>query len=55
MNDDEVDIYECRDGSSICAEYTVYVDVGEMEDKFKAFVDSSGYAIEATWIDRHWK
>ncbi len=35
------------------AEYTIYVDTGEAEDRFRAFCQSLGDAIEISWKDTH--
>lgn len=53
--DDEIDLYETRDGSVAYADYTVYVDVGEAQDKFVAFIESLGDAVEYDYHDRSWK
>jgi hypothetical protein len=35
------------------SEYTVYVDEGEAEDKFREFMSSLGDAAEISWKDWH--
>jgi hypothetical protein len=49
------DLYETRNGKKAYATYTVYVDVGDAEDKFLEFVRSLGDACEESWKDREWK
>lgn len=49
------DLYTTRDGSAAYVEYTVYVDVGDAEDKFREFIESLGNAAEIDWRERAWK
>lgn len=53
--EEEPDIYADSTGPEAYASYTVYVDCGDAEKKFKAFAASLGDAIETSWNDREWK
>ena len=50
----EPDLYGDPGPEGAYSEYTVYVDCGDAETRFKAFIETLGSAVETSWKDWHW-